>query len=69
LIFDDTIVKQYRADGFIIVSGVFSPDEMAMLDSEANRVFARDDLKVLSKSAASSSFLFLKPEKAAAVGG
>jgi hypothetical protein len=42
---DEARVAQYRADGFIIARGVFSADEIASLDAEANRVFALNDLK------------------------
>ena len=45
LILQDTRVGQYRADGFVIVRNVFSADEAAALDSEANRVFGLNELK------------------------
>ena len=45
LMVDAVKVEQYRADGFIIERGLFSADEIASLDAEANRVFALNDLK------------------------
>ena len=42
---DEGRVGRYRTDGFIIVRGVFSPDEVTALDAEANRVFALNELK------------------------
>jgi 2-aminoethylphosphonate dioxygenase len=42
---DEARVAQYRAEGFIIVRGVFSAAEVAALDAEANRVFGLNDLK------------------------
>jgi ectoine hydroxylase-related dioxygenase (phytanoyl-CoA dioxygenase family) len=42
---NDTHVEQYRADGFLIVREMFSPEEIAALTADADRVFQRADLK------------------------
>jgi ectoine hydroxylase-related dioxygenase (phytanoyl-CoA dioxygenase family) len=41
---DATQVARYAADGYLIVPGVFSSDEIAELDVEATRVRGREDL-------------------------
>lgn len=38
-------VNAYHRDGFHVVRGVFPPEEIAELTAEAERVFAREDLK------------------------
>jgi ectoine hydroxylase-related dioxygenase (phytanoyl-CoA dioxygenase family) len=37
-------LRQYQADGFLILRGVFSPAEIGELQTEAARVFQRQDL-------------------------
>jgi 2-aminoethylphosphonate dioxygenase len=41
---DATEVAQYQHDGFLIVRGVFSPERIAELDAEAQRLLGRTDL-------------------------
>lgn len=38
-------IESYHRDGFLTVRGVFSPAEITALSAEAERVFAREDLK------------------------
>jgi hypothetical protein len=37
-------VARYQADGFLVVRGVFTPDRIAELDAEAQRILGRTDL-------------------------
>src|SRR5262245_48854280 len=37
--------RQYREDGFLVVHGLFSPAEIALVSMEAERLLCRDDLK------------------------
>jgi len=41
---DETQISSYRTDGFLVVRQVFSPDIVAALDAEANRLHQRTDL-------------------------
>lgn len=41
---DAAQVRQYRSDGFLTVRGVFSPDEIAALETEAARLMQRTEL-------------------------
>ena len=41
---DARAVLQYKEDGFLIVRGVFTADEISALDSEAERLYRRSDL-------------------------
>jgi hypothetical protein len=38
-------LRSYRDDGYLIVRGLFSPPEMAMVSVEAERLLGHDDLK------------------------
>lgn len=40
----DAAVEAYHRDGFVIVRGVFSADEIAALDREAEDLLARSEL-------------------------
>jgi ectoine hydroxylase-related dioxygenase (phytanoyl-CoA dioxygenase family) len=42
--FDATQVAAYRAEGYLVVRGVFSADRVAELDADANRLLERRDL-------------------------
>src|SRR5215470_210599 len=41
---DARSVLQYKEDGFLIVRGVFTADEISALDVEAERLYLRSDL-------------------------
>src|SRR5262247_217432 len=41
---DARAVLQYKEDGFLIVRGVFTADEISALDAEAERLYRRNDL-------------------------
>ncbi|MGC3972246.1 MAG: phytanoyl-CoA dioxygenase family protein [Pirellulales bacterium] len=41
---NDEQARQYAADGFVILRGVFTPEEMAELDREASALWWRKDL-------------------------
>src|SRR5579862_3870025 len=41
---DETALRQYQSDGYIIVRQVFSDEEMAALSEEANRLLRLRDL-------------------------
>src|SRR5262245_65603242 len=41
---DARAVLQYKEEGFLIVRGVFTADEISALDAEAERLYRRSDL-------------------------